>query len=280
MALSFIKMHGLGNDFVIIDCRTTGCMPHAAQVALLTDRRRGVGCDQLIPLMPPEDATADIYMRILNPDGSESGACGNATRCVADLVMKEKGKDSIVIQTKAGLLSCTRAQNGLITVDMGAARLDWAQIPVSHACDTLELPVKPVKNHLNILKMPPVGVNVGNPHAVFFVDDVKNVPLTEIGPKIENDPLFPERTNVEFVQILDKTHIRMRVWERGAGETEACGSGACAAAVAAIRRGLTGRNVRVTLDGGDLSIEWREADGHVLMTGPVAYVFEGTILEE
>lgn len=279
MALSFIKMHGLGNDFVIIDCRATGRMPDAALAAALTDRRRGVGCDQLIPLLPPKDAAADIYMGILNPDGSESGACGNATRCVADLVMKEKGKDSIVIQTKAGLLACTRGQNGLITVDMGPARLDWAQIPVSQACDTLELPVKPVKDRLNILKMPPVGVNMGNPHAVYFVDNVESLPVAEIGPEIETDPLFPERTNVEFVQILDKTRIRMRVWERGAGITQACGSGACAAAVAAIRRGHTGRNVQVVLDGGELSIEWREADGHVLMTGPVAYVYEGTMLE-
>lgn len=277
MTLSFIKMHGLGNDFVIVDCRKTGRMPDATLAGLLTDRRRGVGCDQLIPLLPPENASADIYMGILNADGSESGACGNATRCVADLVMKEKCKDSVIIQTRSGLLACKRAENGLITADMGPARLDWAQIPVSRACDTLDLPIKPIKSDVNMLKMQPVGVNIGNPHAVFFVEDVKNVPLEEIGPKIEHDPLFPERTNVEFVQILDKSHIRMRVWERGAGVTEACGSGACAAAVASIRHGYTGRRVRVTLDGGDLFIEWRESDGHVLMTGPATYVYEGVL---
>lgn len=278
MGLSFIKMHGLGNDFVILDCRETGRTPDAALAALLTDRRRGVGCDQLISLMPPKDASADIYMHILNPDGSEAGACGNATRCVADLLMKEKGKDSLIIQTKAGLLACTRAQNGQITVDMGPARLDWAQIPLSHECDTLKMPVKSVKTPLNILKMPPVGVNMGNPHAVFIVDDAEKTPVAEIGPQIETDPLFPERTNVEFVQILDKSRIRMRVWERGAGETEACGSGACAAAVAAVRLGLVDRDCDVILNGGTLHIHWREEDGHVLMTGPVAYVYNGTML--
>lgn len=275
MSLSFIKMHGIGNDFVIIDCRTSGRMPEPKLAAFLTDRRLGVGCDQLIPLMPPEDPSADIYMRIVNLDGSESGACGNATRCVGDLIMKETGRDAVTIQTKAGLLACTRAENGQITVDMGVPKLEWQQIPVAFECDTLHLPVKSV---YKLIKNPPVGVNMGNPHAVFFVDDVENFPVSEIGPEIETNSLFPERTNVEFAKVLDRARIRMRVWERGAGETAACGSGACATAVAAVRQGYADRRCDIILNGGTLGIYWRESDNHLFMTGPVAYVYEGTIL--
>lgn len=269
-------MHGLGNDFVIIDCRANARVPDIETARLLADRRKGIGCDQVIPLLPPEDPAADVYMRILNPDGSEAGACGNASRCVADLIMKEKNKNSAVIQTKAGLLTCSRAENGLVTVDMGVPGLDWEQIPVSKACDTLQLPLK--IDH-NMLKKPPVGVNMGNPHAVFFIEGaVEAFPVAEIGSEVEKNPLFPEKTNVEFVEFVDRAHLRMRVWERGAGETEACGSGACAVGVAAVRLGLTDRKVEIRLKGGLLAIEWRETDGHVLMTGPVAYVFEGAIL--
>lgn len=274
MSLSFTKMHGLGNDFVVVDCRADGCMPDTAMIGVLTDRRRGVGCDQLIPLMPPEDPKADIYMRILNADGGEVGACGNATRCVADYIMRETGKDTVVVQTKAGLLHCTRDRNGLITVDMGSPRLEWHQIPVSYECDTCHLPLK--IDH-KLIKMAPVGVNMGNPHAVFFVDDVENFPVSEIGAVIEHNSLFPERTNVEFAQILDKGRIRMRVWERGAGETSACGTGACATLVAAVRLGYVNRVCEVVLNGGVLGIHWREEDGHVLMAGPVAYVYKGTM---
>ena len=275
MALSFIKMHGLGNDFVITDCRADGRMPPQDMIDLLTDRHRGVGCDQLIPLMPPEDPAADVYMRILNSDGSEVGACGNATRCVGDYIMRETGKNEAVIQTKAGLLHCTRAENGLITADMGVPQLEWQQIPVAFKCDTLNLPLKSV---YKLIKTAPVGVNMGNPHAVFFMEEVDTLPLSEIGPEIEHNSLFPERTNVEFAKILDRDHIRMRVWERGSGETAACGSGACATAVAAVRRGYVNRKCDIILNGGTLNIHWRDTDNHVLMTGPVAYVFEGTIL--
>lgn len=266
--IKFIKMHGLGNDFVIIDGR--GDLPSLTsdQIRHIADRRRGVGCDQLIMLEPPKQPETDLFMRIYNPDGSESGACGNATRCVADIIMAEKGADAAVIQTAPGLLYCTRADGGLVTVDMGAPRLEWHEIPLAKQCDTLHLP----------LDGDPVGVNMGNPHCVFFVGDAKSVNVADSGKTVENDPLFPERANVEYAHIVAADHIRMRVWERGAGITQACGTGACAVAVAAIRRGLVeGRDVRVTLDGGDLHIHWRENDGHVLMTGPVAYVFEGTI---
>jgi len=259
-------MHGLGNDFVIIDGRTATVRLDGDQICALGDRRRGIGFDQLVILESPEK-TDGVFMRIYNPDGSEAGACGNATRCVADLVMKEKGGSACTVETISGILECTRAENGLITVDMGVPGLDWKKIPLSKQCDTLHLP----------LEGDPVAVSMGNPHCVHFCEEVSDIAVDKLGPKVEHDPLFPQRTNVEYVCIQGKDHLRMRVWERGAGITQACGTGACASAVAAIRRGLTGRKVRVTLDGGDLLIEWREADSHVLMTGPVAYSFEGTI---
>lgn len=267
MTLEFRKMHGLGNDFVILDARKGPItFKNVGQLKQLCDRWRGVGCDQLITL---EDAggKADVFMRIHNPDGSEAGACGNATRCVADIILTEMGNSACTIMTISGLLYCTRGQNGQICVDMGAPRLEWNEIPLSKQCDTLHLP----------LAGDPVGVSMGNPHCVFFCEDAEDVAVGKLGPKVEHNPLFPDRTNVEYVSMLGPDHLRMRVWERGAGITQACGTGACAAAVAAIRRGLTGRRVTVTLDGGDLLIEWRETDGHVLMTGPVAYSFEGSI---
>lgn len=266
--IAFKKMHGLGNDFVIIDGRKAAPGLSEGQIRQIGDRRRGVGFDQLIIIEKQIDSAADLFMRIYNPDGSESGACGNATRCVADIVMRETGRDAVVIQTLPGLLYCTRAGGADVCVDMGPARLEWADIPLAGEMDTLHLP----------LDGDPVGVNVGNPHCVFFVDNAERADVAGIGPKTETDPLFPQKTNVEFVSLIGKDHIRMRVWERGAGITQACGTGACAAAVAAMRRGLTGRKVLVTLDGGNLEIEWRESDGHVLMTGPLAYSFEGTIV--
>lgn len=265
--ISFKKMHGLGNDFVILDGRKDAVSLTQSQIQHIADRHRGVGCDQVIVIEAPEDAGATAFMRIYNPDGSVAGACGNATRCVADILMREAGADKVVVQTIAGLLACTRAGTADVTVDMGPARLNWDQIPLSKDCDTLHLP----------LTGDPVGVNMGNPHAVLFVADADKADVAGIGPGIEKDPLFPDRTNVEFVSVLGKDHLRMRVWERGAGITQACGSGACAVAVAAIRRGLTGRKVAVTLDGGDLAIEWREDNGHVLMTGPLTYSFQGTL---
>jgi diaminopimelate epimerase len=268
MSLPFVKMHGLGNDFVILDGRPAPVRLAEAQIRQIGDRRRGVGFDQLI-ILEPTSGKADLFMRIYNPDGSEAGACGNATRCVADLFMNEAKAEICTIETISGLLCCTRGdKTGDITVDMGVPRLEWADIPLSKQCDTLHLP----------LEGDPVGVSMGNPHCVYFCEDAEAVAVSKLGPKTEHHSLFPARTNVEYVSMLGADHLRMRVWERGAGITQACGSGACAAAVAAIRRGMTGRKVRVTLDGGDLFIEWRETDGHVLMTGPVTYVYEGKLL--
>lgn len=261
--IAFRKMHGLGNDFVILDGRTVPIVLKQDEIIALCDRRRGVGCDQLVVLEPARQG--NVFMRIYNPDGSESGACGNATRCVADIVMTEKGTETCIIETVSGLLPCRRAGNLNVTVDMGVPRLAWGEIPLFRECDTLHLP----------LPGDPAGVSMGNPHCVFFVDDAERADVAGIGAKIEKDLLFPQRTNVEFAQILDRGHIRMRVWERGAGITQACGTGACATAVAAIRRGLVERDVKVMLDGGHLRIEWRDGDSHVLMTGAVAYVFEG-----
>jgi diaminopimelate epimerase len=259
----FRKMHGLGNDFVILDGRKTPIPLTPQDIQGMSDRRRGVGCDQFIVMEPSR--TADVFMRIYNPDGSEAGACGNATRCIADIILTETGRDQCVVETISGHLVSRRVAVGLIEVDMGEPRLLWDQIPVAKEMDTLHLP----------LAGDPVAVNMGNPHCVFFVDNLDQVDVATRGASVEKDLLFPQKTNVEFVQILSRTHVRMRVWERGAGITQACGSGACAVGVAAIRRGLTDRDMTVTLDGGDLRIHWRETDGHVLMTGAITYVFEG-----
>ncbi|MCA1941158.1 MAG: diaminopimelate epimerase [Caenispirillum bisanense] len=270
--LRFLKMHGLGNDFVIVDRRADARPLPAAAIAAVGNRRTGVGCDQFITI-EPGDGEADAVMGIYNgDDGSPAGACGNATRCVAHLLMQETGKAEVAIRTVSGLLRGWRdAATGLVTVDMGPARLDWQEIPLAEARDTLHagLSVGPLHD--------PVCVSMGNPHAVFFIDDVAAVDLPAVGPQVERHPLFPARTNVEIVQVLDRGRVRMRVWERAAGITMACGSGACAVGVAAVRRGLTDRRVEVMLDGGPLTIEWREADGHVLMTGPVATAFAGSV---
>ena len=271
--LHFQKMHGLGNDFVIVDRRADSRPLTAEMIAAISHRRTGVGCDQFITIESPaaDDSAADAVMGIYNgDDGSQAGACGNATRCVAHLMMAETGKDTVALRTAAGLLTAWREADGQVTVDMGAPRLEWDAIPLAEPQDTLaiDLTVEPLPR--------PVGVNMGNPHAVFFVPAVASIDLPVVGPRVERHPMFPERTNVEVVQILDRTHLRMRVWERAAGITQACGSGACAVAVAGVRRGLSDRRVTVTLDGGSLVIEWREADGHVLMTGPVATAFSGT----
>jgi diaminopimelate epimerase len=273
MTIPFLKMHGLGNDFVVIDARPNQLTLSEAQARAIADRRLGVGCDQLILIEAPKTAGATAFMRIRNPDGSEAGACGNATRCVAHLLMAETGSDRAVVETVAGLLESQAAPGGMVTVDMGPARLDWREIPLSGPADTLRLDVAegPYAG--------PVAVSMGNPHVVFFVDDVAAVPLERVGPVLEHHSAFPQRANIEFAQILSPTHIRMRVWERGAGITQACGSGACAVQVAAVRRGLTERRAIVELDGGSLTIEWRD-DGHVLMTGPIARSFTGTLAPE
>ena len=268
--LSFIKMHGLGNDFVVVDSRRSSISIDGATARALADRHTGIGCDQVLVIEPLRNDLADVFLRIHNPDGGEAEACGNGTRCVASLIMDETGKDETVIETVVGLLDATRGDDGLVIVDMGLAAFDWRDIPLSAAVDTLHLDVA-----VGLLR-DPVGVNVGNPHAVFFVDDAEAVPLADLGPEIERHSLFPEFTNVEAAQILAPDLIRMRVWERGAGITRACGSGACATLVAAHRRGLTGRNAEVIADGGRLGIEWLK-DDHVLMSGPVATSFSGTV---
>ncbi len=266
----FIKMHGLGNDFVVVDARQQAFAPSARAARRIADRRGGVGCDQLIIIEPAKSGDADAFMRILNADGGEVAACGNATRCVASLLSQEKAGADCVIETLAGLLPVETAADGRYTADMGPARLDWQEIPLAHAADTLHLPLNlgPLSD--------PVGVNMGNPHAVFFVADAAAIALESLGPQLEHDPLFPERANISLAQMAGPDRLRLRVWERGVGITQACGSGACAAAVAAHRRGLAGRTVEVLLDGGLLTIEWR-ADGHVLMTGPVATAFTGVL---
>jgi diaminopimelate epimerase len=290
--IEFIKMHGLGNDFVILDARAQVFENKAELAKKLGHRNFGVGCDQIIFI--EVSSGADAFMRIYNPDGSESGACGNATRCVADILCSELNKTDCVIETKRGHLNCHKNSNGLISVDMGEPRLNWQEIPLARDCDTLYLPLTfPHPNPLpegrggKLIPSPfrekvrmreAVAVNMGNPHCVFFVDDVDRIDIASIGRQFEYDALFPERTNVEFVEVIDKHHLRMRVWERGSGITLACGSGACAVAVAAYRRGLTNRTVTISMDGGDLTLEWREQDNHVIMTGPVAYVFRGHLV--
>lgn len=267
--MQFRKMHGLGNDFVMIDAREASIALSAEQIQHICDRYRGVGCDLLTVLHPSENA--DIEAKFYNADGSESAACGNATRCIADIVMKETGKGSCSVETGGGVLSAEYAMNGMVTVDMGAPKTEWQDIPLAEECDTADLGFK------GVYAAGGVAVNMGNPHCVFFVDKIADIPVEELGPQFENDPLFPERANIEFVQVLSESKLRQRTWERGVGITMACGSGACAVAVAGVRSGKTNRKVEIELDGGSLHIEWREEDGHVLMTGPFTYVFEGVL---
>ncbi len=264
--LAFLKMHGLGNDFVVIDSRGREAVMTPALARALGDRNRGVGFDQLAEIRDATDA--DFTLDFWNADGSRAGACGNATRCVSDLVMRQTDTQRVSLLTARGGLSALRRADGLVSVNMGHPQLDWADIPLAHAVDPLHLP----------LPGDPVGVGMGNPHCVFFVADADAVALSTDGPRFETDPLFPQKTNVEFVSVIAPDHLRMRVWERGAGITLACGSGACAVAVAAHQRGITGRKVRLDVDGGTLEIDWR-ADG-VWMTGPVAHVFDGTLTPE
>lgn len=269
-ALPFTKMHGLGNDFVILDGRSRSLRLNGGAARAISDRKRGIGCDQLIVLEPPRRDPADVFMRILNADGSESAACGNATRCVAHMVMAETGKSESHVETAHDILEAERETDGRISVDMGRVRFDWRDVPLSEARDT---------GHLDITiggLSDPSALGVGNPHCVFFVDNVEAIDIAPIGREVERMALFPERANVQFVQVLDPKTIRQRVWERGVGVTEASGSGACAGFVAAARRGLTERRGDVRLDGGVLSIEWLR-DDHVTLTGPVAHSFSGVL---
>jgi len=268
---AFLKMHGLGNDFVVFDAREHAIDMNGAKAKTIADRHFGVGCDTVV-LIRPGGAEVDAGIQFYNADGSESESCFNATRCVARLLLDERGLARVKLSTKGGLLTCSDAGKGLVMVDMGPPRLDWRQVPVASEVDTANFPLD-----VGGTVLAASAVSMGNPHCVLFVPDAEKAPLTQLGPKIETLPFFPKRTNVEFAQVLDKEHIRMRVWERGVGVTLACGTGACATAVAAMRRGLTGRKVEVRLDGGSLIIEWREEDGHVLMTGPTAMPFRGRL---
>ncbi|MBE3636597.1 diaminopimelate epimerase [Mangrovicoccus algicola] len=256
--LPFLKMHGAGNDFVIIDSRGRSARVTAALARAVGDRHRGVGFDQLAEIR--DGADSDICLDFWNSDGSRAGACGNATRCVADLVMAGLGRDAVTIRTMRGLLLAER-RDGAVWVNMGAPQLSWDEVPLAREMEVTALP----------LPGDPVAVGMGNPHAVHFVADAGAVDLEGQGPGVEHDPLFPERTNVEYASLTGPDHLRMRVWERGTGVTLACGSGACATAVAAHLRGLTGRTVTLDLDGGRLLVDWR-ADG-VWLSGPVAHVF-------
>jgi diaminopimelate epimerase len=277
MQVPFLKMHGLGNDFVVLDARPGSVLDArrpapalpADAIRWVGDRHRGVGFDQLVTIEPATD-DADVFFRFHNADGTEAGACGNGTRCAASLVLAESGRDRIAIRTIAGRLTAERLADGTIRVDMGPPRLGWQDVPLARAMDTLHVP------------MAADGVSdaaccsMGNPHANFFVEDLDALDVFRIGPELEHHPLLPERANIGFVQVLARDHIRLIVWERGAGYTLACGSGACAALVNARRRGLVEARCTVTLPGGDLVIEQR-ADGHVLMSGPVATSFRGEL---
>jgi diaminopimelate epimerase len=267
---AFLKMHGLGNDFVVLDARADAIRLDDKAARVIADRHRGVGCDQLLILEPPQARGADVFMRIRNADGSEVGACGNGTRCVGALVMRETGKERVIIETAAGLLEARAAGSRGVSVDLGQARFEWSDIPLARACDTLHVPLS-----LGPL-VDPVCTSMGNPHATFFVADAEGIDLAALGPRLERDPIFPERANIGVAQMLSRTRLRFRVWERGAGITVACGTGAAAALVAAARRGLAERKADVIVDGGPLEIEWRD-DGHVTLTGPVAWSFSGTI---
>jgi diaminopimelate epimerase len=266
--IPFLKMHGLGNDFVVLDGRRRTLPIDAAAARALADRRTGIGCDQVILLERPRHPGAQVLMRIHNPDGGEAEACGNATRCIADLLRRETGSPRVRIETVAGLLEAEALRDGRVTVDMGPARTDWREIPLAQVMDTgrVDLRLGPLSA--------PVCTNIGNPHATFFVDDVEAIDLAALGPVLEHHPLFPQRANIGVAEVRNRGSIRLRVWERGAGITRACGSGACAALVAAHRRGLAAKQAEVVLDGGSLDVAWRE-DGHVVMTGPVALSFEG-----
>jgi diaminopimelate epimerase len=272
---AFTKMNGLGNEIVVVDMRhEQGAIgPAEARAAA---KPEGAPYDQLMALHAPRTPGTDGYVRIYNSDGSEAGACGNGMRCVAELLFKETGKRALTFETSAGLLNCWQGDAPLIsTVDMGKPRFAWNEIPLAEEFrDTraIELQIGPLDKP--ILHSPSV-VSMGNPHAIFWVDDVTAYDLGEIGPMLEHHPMFPQRANISLAWVASREHIVLRTWERGAGLTRACGSAACASAVAAARLRRTGRTVTVTLPGGDLTIEWRERDDHVLMTGPVAYEYEG-----
>ncbi len=289
-SLSFIKMHGLGNDFAVFDARTRRVALSSAKARAIADRRFGIGCDQVIVIerskkrqepsareAAPHVSAArraagapNVFMKIYNADGGEVASCGNATRCVAWLLMEESGKKSVAIETKAGVIQCERVGKNTIRADMGKPQLDWKKIPLSRDCDIDALPIL-----MNGLR--PSAVGMGNPHMVFAVPHADKIPLEKIGAKLERHPLYPKRANVSFAEVITKNRIKLRVWERGAGATLACGTAACAAVVALNRRDLVSNKADVLLPGGTLHIEWDKKSGHVFMTGPVAVSFQGSI---
>jgi diaminopimelate epimerase len=265
--LPFMKMHGLGNDFVVLDARARAIEVTEVLARSLGHRHTGIGFDQLARIEPGQDG-ADAHLTFWNADGSLSAACGNATRCIARHLMDETGKDSLTLTTARGTLQARNAGDGMTSVNMGAPQLDWQDIPLAEEMDTLELPIEGG----------PTATGMGNPHCSFFVEDAEAIPLDTFGPRYEHHPLYPERTNVQVVSLLGKDRLRMRVWERGTGITMASGSSSCAVAVAAARRGLTGRAVEIVLDGGTLSVDWR-VDG-VWMTGPTMHVCDGMLTQQ
>ena len=272
---AFVKMNGLGNEIVVVDMRNAPSAISPADARAVA-RPEGAPYDQMMALYPPRTGGTESFVRIFNGDGSEAGACGNGMRCIADIVSRQTGKDRMVFETQAGLLDCWKdGTSEYFTVDMGPPRFAWNEIPLAEEFrDTraIELQIGPIDKP--ILHSPSV-VNMGNPHAIFWVDDVNAYDLPKIGPLLEHHPIFPERANITLANVKSAEHVVIRTWERGAGLTKACGSAACATAVAAARLKRTGRRVGITLPGGDLQIEWRETDGHVLMTGPIEYEYEG-----
>lgn len=267
-------MNGLGNDFVVVDARSRKIPFSASAARRIGDRHRGVGFDQLLTIEAPIGA-CDAVMRIWNPDGSLAQACGNGARCVGDLLLSETNRPSITLSTPGGMISCTREVDGRVTVDMGEPKLDWQEIPLSERMDTRTLDIKVGPIDAPVL-FGPSAVNMGNPHCVFFVENAEAHDLHKIGPMIEHHPLFPDRANISLAQVINRNQVRLRVWERGAGVTLACGSAACAATVAAARKRITDRNVTIVLDGGTLDVAWRN-DNHVLMTGPTELNFTGEL---
>ncbi len=269
----FLKMHGLGNDFVIIDLRENILDLSDNLVRAVCDRRTGIGCDQLILLSNPLSSEITVFMGIRNADGSEAGACGNATRCVADMLMRKMQTDFVKIETEAGVLECWRSGND-IRVKLGPPTFEWRDIPLSKPCDTMSLPIG-LSKYAQLKD--PITLSVGNPHVVFFLEALDGLNMNEVGPVIENDPLFPERVNVNFAVLAGESKIMLRVWERGSGATLACGTGACATAVAAMKRGLINGKVEVEQAGGNLLVEWAGGpESPIYMTGKATQVFTGT----
>jgi diaminopimelate epimerase len=277
LPVAFRKMNGLGNDFVVIDARERPLSISNEQARAIADRKTGIGCDQLIVM--EKSSLADVKMRIWNAEGGEVESCGNASRCIADIVMDEKGEDSATIDTKGGFLVGTRAGKLQVTIDMGKPRFEWDQIPLSEKfADTrhIELQVGPIDEPL--MHSPSV-VNVGNPHCIFWVKDLDVVNLGRVGPMLEHHPLFPERANIEMAKVVARDHVIVNVWERGAGLTKACGTAACAVMAAGFRIKIIDRAARITLPGGDLLMSINEETGHVIMTGPLEYDYEGVLPE-